>query len=47
MERTVIAVDIAKKVFQLHWVDMETGCIERLRLTRATNGLPPALLLLS
>ena len=35
MERTVIAVDIAKKVFQLHWVDMETGCIERLRLKRA------------
>jgi transposase len=35
MERTVIAVDIAKKVFQLHWVDAETGCIERLRLKRA------------
>lgn len=35
MERNVIAVDIAKKVFQLHWVDMETGCIERLQLKRA------------
>lgn len=35
MERTVIAVDIAKKVFQLHWVEMETGCIERLQLKRA------------
>jgi len=23
MQRTVIAVDIAKKVFQLHWVEME------------------------
>jgi len=35
MERTVIAIDIAKKVFQLHWVDPETGCIERLQLKRA------------
>ena len=25
MERTVIAVDIAKKVFQLHWVELDTG----------------------
>jgi hypothetical protein len=25
MERTVIAVDIAKKVFQLHWVEMDQG----------------------
>jgi transposase len=25
MERTVIAVDNAKKVFQLHWVEMDTG----------------------
>ena len=23
--RTVIGVDTAKRVFQLHWVDMETG----------------------
>jgi transposase len=35
MELTVIAVDIAKKVFQLHWVDPETGSIERLKLKRA------------
>ncbi|QRF63256.1 transposase (plasmid) [Variovorax paradoxus] len=30
-----IAVCISKKVFQLHWVDMDTGCIERLQLKRA------------
>ena len=35
MERTIIAVDIAKKVFQLYWVEMDTGCIERLQLKRA------------
>src|SRR4051794_40157020 len=35
MELTVISVDIAKKVFQLHWVDAETGSIERLKLKRA------------
>jgi transposase len=35
MEHTVVAIDIAKKVFQLHWVDMDTGCIERLQLKRA------------
>jgi transposase len=35
MELSVIAIDIAKKVFQLHWVDAETGSIERLRLKRA------------
>lgn len=35
MELTVIAIDIAKKVFQLHWVEPETGVIERLRLKRA------------
>ena len=23
--RTVVGVDIAKRVFQLHWVDVETG----------------------
>lgn len=34
MNRTVIAIDIAKKVFQLHWVDPETGVIERLQLKR-------------
>lgn len=35
MERTVIAIDITKKVFQLHWVEIDTGCIERLQLKRA------------
>jgi transposase len=35
MELTVIAIDIAKKVFQLHWVEPESGSIERLKLKRA------------
>jgi len=35
MELTVIAIDIAKKVFQLHWIEPETGVINRLRLTRS------------
>ncbi len=35
MELTDIAMDIAKKVFQLHWVDAETGSIERLKLKRS------------
>lgn len=34
MHRTVIAIDIAKRVFQLHWVDFSTGAIERLKLKR-------------
>lgn len=34
MELTVIAVDIAKSVFQLHWVAPETGVIERQKLKR-------------
>lgn len=34
METTTIAIDIAKSVFQLHWVEHETGLIERLRLKR-------------
>jgi len=34
--RTVVGVDTAKRVFQLHWVDMETGEIVDLKLTRAT-----------
>ena len=33
--RTVVGVDTAKRVFQLHWVDIETGEIVDLRLTRA------------
>ena len=32
---TVIGVDIAKRVFQLHWVEMKTGELMGLRLTRA------------
>jgi transposase len=35
MELNVIAIDIAKKVFQLHWVEPNTGGIERLKLKRA------------
>jgi transposase len=35
MELTVIAMDIAKQVFQLHWVEPDTGTIERLKLKRA------------
>jgi transposase len=35
MELNVIAIDIAKKVFQLHWVEPDTGCIERLKLKRS------------
>ena len=33
--RTVVGVDIAKRVFQLHWVDVETGEITERRLTRS------------
>ena len=33
--RTVVGVDTAKRVFQLYWVDMETGEIISLKLTRA------------
>ena len=32
---TVVGVDTAKRVFQLHWVDMGTGEIVDLRLSRA------------
>lgn len=35
LELNVIAVDIAKKVFQLHWVEPDTGSIERLKLKRS------------
>ncbi len=33
--RTVVGVDTAKRVFQLHWVDLETGEVVDRRLTRA------------
>ena len=44
--RTVVGVDTAKRVFQLHWVDMETGEIVDQKLTRANflehyANLPP------
>ena len=32
---TVVGVDTAKRVFQLYWVDMETGEIMNLKLSRA------------
>ena len=35
ISRTVVGVDTAKRVFQLHWVDMETGEIVDMKLTRA------------
>jgi transposase len=34
MDRTTYAIDIAKRVMQLHWVDASTGEIKRRRLTR-------------
>ena len=33
--RTVVGVDIAKRVFQLRWVELETGELMNVRLTRA------------
>ena len=33
--KTVVGVDTAKRLFQLYWVEPETGEIEELRLTRA------------
>lgn len=35
MELNVVAIDIAKKVFQLHWVEPDTGSIETLKLKRS------------
>ncbi|SFB40722.1 hypothetical protein SAMN04515620_16914, partial [Collimonas sp. OK607] len=35
MKNTVIGVDIAKTVFQLHWVETETGEIRSKQLKRA------------
>lgn len=34
MKNTVVGVDIAKRVFQLHWVEVETGEIVSLQLRR-------------
>jgi transposase len=35
VSKTVVGVDIAKRVFQLHWIDQETGEIVSLQLKRA------------
>jgi len=34
MKHTVVGIDIAKRVFQLHWIDTETGEIVSLQLKR-------------
>lgn len=34
-DRTVVGVDTAKRVFQLYWVEMETGKSMSLKLRRA------------
>jgi transposase len=34
VSKTVVGVDIAKRVFQLHWIDQETGEIVSLQLKR-------------
>lgn len=35
VSKTVVGIDIAKRVFQLHWIDQETGEIVSLQLKRA------------
>ncbi len=35
VSKTVVGVDIGKRVFQLHWVDADTGEIVSLQLKRA------------
>jgi hypothetical protein len=37
MNRIVIGVDIAKRVFQLHWVEPETGEMVTLQLKRENH----------
>ena len=34
MKHTVVGIDIAKRVFQLHWVDPDTGEILSVQLRR-------------
>ncbi|WP_161984168.1 hypothetical protein [Sulfuriferula plumbiphila] len=34
MKHGVVGIDIAKRVFQLHWVDIETGEMVSLQLKR-------------
>ncbi len=36
--KNVVGIDIAKRVFQLHWIDMETGEIEVGRNSRSPLG---------
>ena len=35
MKRTVVGIDIAKRVFQLHWVELESGEMVSVQLKRA------------
>ncbi len=35
MNRTVVGVDIAKRVFQLHWVEIDSGELVSVQLKRA------------
>lgn len=35
MKHSVYGVDVAKRVFQLHWVDLETGEIVSKQIKRA------------
>jgi len=35
MKRTVVGVDIAKRVFQLHWVELDSGEMISVQLKRA------------
>ena len=34
ISKTVVGIDIAKRVFQLHWVDEESGEVVSLQLKR-------------
>ena len=34
MKHSVVGIDIAKRVFQLHWVDIESGEMVSLQLKR-------------
>ena len=42
MNYTVIGVDLAKRVFQLHWVETETGEICRLQIKKKKSIEPLA-----
>jgi transposase len=34
MKQTVVGIDIAKRVFQLHWIDVDSGEIFNIALKR-------------